>query len=81
MESLLKIEEIDVNVRLSTGETPLHDAVYSHPSKYDMMRMLVNAGADIEARNIWDSTPACDAVGSHYKTQTMPIEVKVKIFV
>ena len=75
MEKLLTIEEIDLNVKTSLGDTPLHFAVFSPPSKHDMMRMLVNAGADIEARNSWNNTPACLSVGTEYKSQPMPIEV------
>ena len=59
MEKLLTIEGIDVNAQTSVGSAPIHGAANAPSHKYDMMRMLVKAGADLEARNDINTTAAC----------------------
>ena len=61
LEKLLNLGGIDVNVKTAVrfSHTPLHAAVGSSPDKYDMIRMLVNAGADIDARDHNNDTAAC----------------------
>ena len=74
----MSMEGIDVNAITSQDIAPLYYAVFSHPSKYDMMRRLVNAGADIENRDVFNTTAACYSVTTEYdyKDQPMPIEVQ-----
>ena len=79
MEKLLAIEGIDVNVKTSVGFAPIHGAANAPPSKFDMMRMLVDAGADIEARNDWNDTAACRSVHDYigYNKKNPPIQVNM----
>ena len=73
------IDGINVNVKTSVraSYTPLHEAVGSSPSKYDMIRMLVNAGADIDARDHNNDTVACFTTSEIRDPKNPPLKVKM----
>ena len=80
MEKLLTIEGIDVNVKTSLGFAPIHGAAQASPSKYDMMRMLVNAGADLEARTNSNDTAACRSIHTNKKNPAVKVNKYRYIF-
>ena len=76
MEKLLTVEGLDVNVRDSVGSTPLMLAVVAPPAYYDMMIMLVNAGADMEIKdNMYGDTAACTASIYMWDNRNTPLKV------
>ena len=79
LEKILTIEGLDIEARLSnSGGTALDIAVLSNPSGFDMMRMLVNTGADIEARS-QNQTAACLASIYLFDKRNPPLKVCNKI--
>ena len=68
---------LDVNVKTAVrmSHTPLHAAVSSSPDKYEMIRMLVNAGADIDARDHNNDTAACFSAYTLRDPKNPPLQV------
>lgn len=61
-------EGADVNEKIRKfGETPLHK-VANKPWRVDVIRLFIEAGADVNAHDIWSRTPL------HYTTQSDPYE-------
>lgn len=48
------------------GKTPLHQA--ARLGKHEMVKLLIDAGANLEARNKEDATPLCAAASRNLKT-------------
>ena len=64
VKELLEKEPNVVNKRLSRDDTPLHLAVYNAQAP-EIMEALINAGADMEAKNVFDNTPLHTAAHGH----------------
>ena len=73
LEKILMVDGIDPNVRVSDGSTPLQMAVHASASNYDMMRILVNAGAELEARDFMNDTAVC--IAAYWEKKNPPIDV------
>lgn len=58
----------DVRIPTTDGKTPLHELAWHSPDwpshqKREVIELIVAAGADIEARDNWSSTPLMEACG------------------
>lgn len=60
VSNLLKIEGIDVNAKGGNGETALHQA--AETNDLDILSALIDAGAEVDAKNKFDVTPLHIAV-------------------
>ena len=78
LEKILTVKGVDVNVRTSDGYTALQTLIHVPASKFEMMRMLVNAGADLEARNSYGNTAACIAVMFLEDSKNPPLKVSFR---
>ena len=64
IQERLEKEPTVVNKKLSRDNTPLHLAVYNLQAA-EIMEALINAGADMEAKNVFDNTPLHTAAHGH----------------
>ena len=75
LEKLVIVDGLDLNVKNSEGKNALHLAVGTSSSDYDMIRMLVNAGADLEARDYKNNTAACRAALNENKDPPIKVDM------
>ena len=73
VRTLLCVPEVDVNQPSHQGFTSLHCTAFANRS--DVAQVLIDAGADIEARNIIGSTPLhCACQGGAHEIVQMLVE-------